>query len=249
MGHNRKKMAEYQARLKKEAKQPKQQKSTVILCIVLAVIAVALIVALVVTLVRRSSSTMEPAASNTLPTEFEEDPPVPEGTPRVVMKVKDYGTIVMELYPQYAPKTVARFVSYVKSGFYNGLTFHRCISGFMIQGGDPTGTGYGLSILPNVSGEFAENNFYDNKLLFDRGVIGLARSQDYDSGTSQFFICHASAHDLDGKYAAFGKVVEGMDVVDAIANCPKTSAQDASGAYYQPKEAIIIESMYLLEEK
>ena len=161
----------------------------------------------------------------------------------------DFDRFKLRFFPDEAPKAVYNFKLHAIQGYYDGLTFHRIVKNFMIQGGDPTGTGYGLSILPNVSGEFAENNFYDNKLLFDRGVIGLARSQDYDSGTSQFFICHASAHDLDGKYAAFGKVVEGMDVVDAIANCPKTSAQDASGAYYQPKEAIIIESMYLLEEK
>ncbi len=131
--------------------------------------------------------------------------------------------ICLELYPDLAPKTVENFVSLANEGFYDGLIFHRVIAGFMIQGGDPMGIGIGGSG-HNIVGEFAINGF-QNPISHKRGVISMARSQSYNSASSQFFICHADATFLDGQYAAFGKVTEGMNVVDEIASVP-TNAQD-----------------------
>jgi peptidyl-prolyl cis-trans isomerase B (cyclophilin B) len=131
---------------------------------------------------------------------------------------------MIELYPQYAPITVENFKNLVSQGFYNGLTFHRIMTGFMIQGGDPQGTGMGGSD-KNIKGEFSANGFAQNTLKHTRGVISMARSQDFDSASSQFFIMHQDYPSLDGQYAAFGKVTEGMDVVDKIASV-KTGAGD-----------------------
>ncbi len=129
----------------------------------------------------------------------------------------DNGDIIqLELYPDKAPKTVANFEKLVKEGFYDGLTFHRIIRGFMIQGGDPTGTGMG-GAKETIPGEFAANGFPQNDLRHVRGVISMARSQMPDSASSQFFIMHEDAPHLDGHYAAFGKVVSGMEAVDEIA--------------------------------
>ncbi|MHB8963993.1 MAG: peptidylprolyl isomerase [Saccharofermentanales bacterium] len=132
--------------------------------------------------------------------------------------MEDGGIIKLELYPEQAPATVANFVKLVGEGFYDGLIFHRVISGFMIQGGDPEGTGMGGSD-KTIKGEFADNGF-ENPISHDRGVISMARSNAYDSASSQFFIMHEDNEGLDGSYAAFGKVVEGMDVVDRIAATP-----------------------------
>ena len=123
-----------------------------------------------------------------------------------------------ELYPEIAPNTVNNFISLVQKGFYDGLIFHRVISGFMIQGGDPQGTGMGGS-KETVKGEFRVNGV-NNPLSHERGVISMARSQFYNSASSQFFICHADAKFLDGQYAAFGKVVQGIEEVDRIASTP-----------------------------
>ena len=128
------------------------------------------------------------------------------------------GVITLELYPEIAPKTVANFEKLAKEGFYDGLIFHRVIAGFMIQGGDPTGTGMGGS-KEKLEGEFAANGF-NNTLSHDRGVISMARSQSFNSASSQFFIMHEDGHFLDGQYAAFGKVVSGIEVVDEIASVP-----------------------------
>ena len=127
------------------------------------------------------------------------------------------GEIYLELYPEYAPETVANFVSLVEEGFYDGLTFHRIINGFMIQGGDPEGTGMGGSD-KTIKGEFASNGFTQNTLSHERGVISMARSQMPNSASSQFFIVHETSTYLDGNYAAFGVVTDGMDTVDEIAN-------------------------------
>lgn len=142
------------------------------------------------------------------------------GDVKDVKKVKitmdgDLGEIVLELYPSVAPVTVENFVKLVSEGFYDGLTFHRIISGFMIQGGDPLGNGMGGS-KNKIKGEFMQNGF-NNTLKHTRGVISMARSMMPDSASSQFFIMHEDAPHLDGAYAAFGKVVEGMDTVDKIA--------------------------------
>lgn len=124
-----------------------------------------------------------------------------------------------ELYPEIAPETVKNFVSLVEKGFYDGTIFHRVIPGFMIQGGDPTGTGTG-GPGHNIKGEFAANGF-ENNLLHDRGVLSMARSMHPDSAGSQFFIMVAKSPHLDGQYAAFGKVIEGMEAADTIVNAER----------------------------
>ena len=134
----------------------------------------------------------------------------------VQIEMENGGIIKIELDKDAAPVTAANFESLVKKGFYDGLIFHRVIKGFMIQGGDPTGTGCGGSG-ENIVGEFASNG-HQNPISHVRGVISMARSQNPNSASSQFFIMHADAFYLDGQYAAFGKVVEGMDVVDEIAD-------------------------------
>lgn len=136
--------------------------------------------------------------------------------PVVTMEMSNEGVVKVELYPEVAPQTVANFVSLAESGFYDGLIFHRVIPGFMIQGGDPQGTGAGGPGY-SISGEFTSNDF-DNLLTHKRGVISMARTQDPNSAGSQFFIMHKDSSHLDGDYAAFGEVIEGMETVDAIAN-------------------------------
>lgn len=128
------------------------------------------------------------------------------------------GTIRAELYPEIAPNTVNNFISLIQEGFYDGLIFHRVIEGFMIQGGDPDGLGTGGPGY-HIKGEFSQNGF-ENSLLHSAGVLSMARSQMPNSAGSQFFIMHRDAPHLDGAYAAFGKVIEGMDVVDKIATVP-----------------------------
>ncbi len=133
----------------------------------------------------------------------------------VVIDVKDYGSIEVELYDNLAPITVKNFVELVNDGFYDGLTFHRIMEGFMIQGGDPNGDGTGGSS-KTIKGEFKANGV-ENDLEHTRGVISMARANDYNSASSQFFIVQEDSPHLDGQYAAFGKVVNGMDIVDKIA--------------------------------
>lgn len=145
-----------------------------------------------------------------------------ETTNTVQIKMSDGGKIIVELDEKSAPLTVKNFQKLVAQHFYDGLVFHRVISGFMIQGGDPQGTGMGGS-KETVKGEFRANGV-NNPISHERGVISMARSQFYNSASSQFFICHADAKFLDGQYAAFGKVVEGMDVVDRIASVPTNRA-------------------------
>jgi len=135
--------------------------------------------------------------------------------PLVTMEMSNGGVVYIELYPEVAPNTVANFVSLVEKGFYDNLIFHRVIPEFMIQGGDPQGTGIGGPGY-SIAGEFTQNKF-DNLLEHKRGVISMARSQHPDSAGSQFFIMHKDAPHLNGAYAAFGEVIEGMDTVDAIA--------------------------------
>ena len=135
--------------------------------------------------------------------------------PIVTIEMENGGTIKLELYPEIAPESVNNFISLVKNGFYDGLIFHRVISGFMIQGGDPQGTGTGGPGY-SIRGEFTSNRFL-NQLKHTRGVLSMARTMDPNSAGSQFFIMHEDAPHLDGEYAAFGKVVEGMEAVDRIA--------------------------------
>ena len=156
----------------------------------------------------------------------------------VRLDVKEYGSIVLELDPSAAPITVANFKKLVSSGFYDGLTFHRIISGFMIQGGDPLGTGMGGSD-ETIKGEFSANG-WNNPIKHTRGVISMARSMNPDSASSQFFIVHKTSPHLDGQYAAFGYVIEGMDVVDAIA-AVKTNNND------KPLTDVVMERVYFVE--
>lgn len=155
------------------------------------------------------------------------------GNHHAVIDVKDYGVIKVELNADEAPITVTNFVKLAKDGFYDGLTYHRIINGFMIQGGDPEGNGTGGSD-ETIKGEFSANGV-DNVLKHTRGAISMARSQDYDSASSQFFIMHETNDSLDGQYAVFGYVYEGMDVVDKIAtSVPVTDNNGTVEAQNQP---------------
>lgn len=145
--------------------------------------------------------------------------------------MQDYGVITLKLEPEEAPVTTENFIKLAKDGFYDGLTFHRIIEGFMMQGGDPDGNGTGGSE-QTIEGEFS-NNGHDNSLSHTRGAVSMARSRDYNSASSQFFIVHEDSTFLDGEYAVFGYVTEGMDIVDEIC----TSAQPADGDGAIPPEA------------
>ena len=140
--------------------------------------------------------------------------------PIVTIEMENGGKMVAELYPDVAPNTVRNFISLAQSGFYNGRIFHRVIPGFMIQGGCPQGTGMGGPGY-SIKGEFARNGFRQNTLRHDRGVLSMARAVHPNSAGSQFFIMVEKAPHLDGDYAAFGKVIEGMDVADAIVNADR----------------------------
>ena len=151
----------------------------------------------------------------------------------------DNGAVIdIELYPEKAPKTVANFEKLVSEGFYDGLTFHRIIKGFMIQGGDPEGTGMG-GAKDKIPGEFASNGFPQNDIKHTRGVISMARSMAPNSASSQFFIMHKDAPHLDGSYAAFGKVVSGIEAVDEIASV-RTGFSD------RPVTPVVIKKMSII---
>lgn len=157
------------------------------------------------------------------------------GKYNVKIEVEKYGTITLELDADTAPITVTNFINLVKDGFYDGLTFHRIISGFMIQGGDPDGNGYGGSS-NKIKGEFASNGI-ENNISHKRGVISMARSTFPDSASSQFFIVQKDSTFLDGNYAAFGHVTSGMEVVDKIAE--NTKVEDENGTTLKENQPII----------
>jgi len=150
--------------------------------------------------------------------------------------IADYGLITIQLDQSVAPVTCANFVELAESGFYDGLTFHRIMAGFMMQGGDPAGNGSGGSD-NNIVGEFAANDF-ENNLSHKRGVVSMARAQDPNSASSQFFICHADSEFLDGQYAAFGVVTEGLDVVDAV--CENAEPVDNNGSILPEEQPVIV---------
>jgi len=168
---------------------------------------------------------------------------VPVASHRIEIDVQDYGTITAELYGNVAPMTVENFVSLANEGFYDGLTFHRIISGFMIQGGDPLGNGMGGSE-KRIKGEFSGNGV-PNPIAHERGVLSMARSSSPDSASSQFFIMHQAAPHLDGSYAAFGRVLTGMEIVDAI--CAQTPVTDYNGTVSRENQPVIT-SIRVLEE-
>ena len=155
--------------------------------------------------------------------------------PIATIVVKDYGTIEAELYPSKAPNTVNNFISLANSGFYDGLTFHRIIDGFMIQGGDPEGNGTGGPGY-SIAGEFSSNGYTENDLKHTDGVLSMARARSKDSAGSQFFIMVGDYNNLDGEYAAFGKVISGLDIV-------KNISKVATDNNDKPKKEVVIESI------
>ena len=157
------------------------------------------------------------------------------GKINIEIDVSDYGIIEVELDADEAPITVTNFVSLIKEGFYDGLTFHRVIDGFMIQGGDPSHDGTGGS-KETIKGEFAFNGV-NNKILHESGVISMARGDDYNSASSQFFIVHETSPHLDGKYAAFGHVTSGMSIVNEIAK--NTKVEDSNGTVLYENQPVI----------
>lgn len=159
----------------------------------------------------------------------------------VKIDVKDYGVIEVELDANEAPITVNNFIDLVKDGFYDGLTFHRVIDGFMIQGGDPSGTGFEGSG-KTIKGEFSANGI-NNSIKHVRGVISMARSNDYNSASSQFFIVQEDSSHLDGLYAGFGHVTGGMDIVDKIAK--NTKVEDNNGTVLKENQPVITKIEYI----
>jgi peptidyl-prolyl cis-trans isomerase B (cyclophilin B) len=155
--------------------------------------------------------------------------------PIVTITMENGHVMKAELYPEIAPNTVNNFISLVQKGFYNGTIFHRIIAGFMIQGGDPDGTGMGGPGY-SIKGEFSHNGF-KNDLKHSRGVLSMARSMSPDSAGSQFFIMHANAPHLDGEYAAFGHVTEGMEIVDKI--CAEAITTDGNGTVAPENQPVI----------
>ena len=164
--------------------------------------------------------------------------------PKIKIVVKDFGTMTAELYPDKAPKTVENFLGLVKSGFYTGLIFHRVISGFMIQGGGYN-EGFGETDAAAIKGEFAANGFPQNDLKHTRGVLSMARTNNPNSASSQFFIMHQNAPYLDRQYAGFGAVIEGIEVVDKIAAVPTGRMGWFDDV---PRVPVVIEKMEIIEE-
>ena len=173
-----------------------------------------------------------------------EDKKMIEENVKVLVEMENGEEFTLELYPEYAPQTVQNFVDLVTDGFYDGVGFHRVVDGFMAQGGDPEGTGMGGSGV-QIPGEFAANGFSQNTLSHTRGVISMARSQDPDSASSQFFICYDDASFLDGQYAAFGKVIEGMETVDGFLDVQRS--YNAMGEEASPVEPIVMKKVTIID--
>lgn len=202
--------------------QTEKKKSRLWLWLVIAAVCVAAVVTAVILLT--GGKTDDPST-----------PAVSAGKHHVEIELRDYGTITVELDADAAPITVENFLKLANEGFYDGLTFHRIMAGFMMQGGDPTGTGMGGSE-ETIKGEFSANGV-ENPLSHTRGAISMARSQAYDSASSQFFICHADSTFLDGNYACFGYVTDGMDVVDAV--CEAAEPTDNNGTIPADAQPVI----------
>lgn len=164
------------------------------------------------------------------------------GTHHVQIVIKDYGIISLELYADIAPITVSNFAKLVNENFYNGLTFHRIIDGFMIQGGDPLGNGTGGSN-EKIKGEFLRNGVQNN-ISHLRGTISMARANDFNSASSQFFIMQEDTPSLDGLYAAFGKVTGGIEIVDKI--CENTEVEDLNGTVLKENQPVI-EKIFMID--
>lgn len=164
---------------------------------------------------------------------------------KVRVEMESGETFVIELYPEYAPKTVENFIRLVNEGFYDGLMFHRVVDGFMAQGGSPNGDGIGGSGT-EIKGEFSSNGFTQNTLKHTKGVISMARGDSPDSASSQFFIMYDTIESLDGLYAAFGKVIEGMEVIEAFQQVERTI--NSFGEIAIPVEPLVMKTVEVIEE-
>ena len=204
---------------------------------IMIAVAAAAVVALIIGAIALGSGSSRTPANTTAPTAAPTEVPaiVPEASHWVEIEIAGYGTITAELYSNIAPITVANFVKLANEGFYSGLTFHRIIDGFMIQGGDPNGDGSGGSP-ESIKGEFNSNGVY-NPIKHERGVLSMARTYIPDSASSQFFIMHQNSPWLDGEYAAFGRVLTGIEIVDAI--CADTPVVDGNGTVLKNNQPVI----------
>ena len=223
------------------------KKSYIIIGIIVALVIVAIVCfAIYNNRIKDNTNTVEPTSQeennteqNIVSNEENEESEVNDmyssGTHHAQIVVKDYGTISLELYADIAPITVSNFAKLVNEGFYDGLTFHRIIKGFMIQGGDPLGNGTGGSD-ENIKGEFAMNGV-QNSISHVRGTISMARATSYNSASSQFFIMQEDTPSLDGQYAAFGKVTDGIEIVDKI--CEDTQVEDSNGTALKENQPVI----------
>ena len=223
------------------------KKSYIIIGIIVALVIVAIVCfAIYNNKIKDNTNTIEPTSQeennteqNIVNNEENEESEVNDmyssGTHHAQIVVKDYGTISLELYADIAPITVSNFAKLVNEGFYDGLTFHRIIEGFMIQGGDPLGNGTGGSD-ENIKGEFAMNGV-QNSISHVRGTISMARATSYNSASSQFFIMQEDTPSLDGQYAAFGKVTDGIEIVDKI--CEDTQVEDSNGTVLKENQPVI----------
>ena len=223
------------------------KKSYIIIGIIIALVIVAIVCfAIYNNRIKDNTNTVEPTSQeennteqNIVSNEENEESEVNDmyssGTHHAQIVVKDYGTISLELYADIAPITVSNFAKLVNDGFYDGLTFHRIIEGFMIQGGDPLGNGTGGSD-ENIKGEFAMNGV-QNSISHVRGTISMARATSYNSASSQFFIMQEDTPSLDGLYAAFGKVTDGIEIVDKI--CEDTQVEDSNGTVLKENQPVI----------
>ena len=223
------------------------KKSYIIIGIIVALVIVAIVCfAIYNNRIKDNTNTVEPTSQeennteqNIVSNEENEESEVNDmyssGTHHAQIVIKDYGTISLELYADIAPITVSNFAKLVNDGFYDGLTFHRIIEGFMIQGGDPLGNGTGGSD-ENIKGEFAMNGV-QNSISHVRGTISMARSTSYNSASSQFFIMQEDTPSLDGQYAAFGKVTDGIEIVDKI--CEDTQVEDSNGTVLKENQPVI----------
>lgn len=223
------------------------KKSYIIIGIIVALVIVAIVCfAIYNNRIKDNTNTIEPTSQeennteqNIVNNEENEESEVNDmyssGTHHAQIVIKDYGTISLELYADIAPITVSNFAKLVNDGFYDGLTFHRIIEGFMIQGGDPLGNGTGGSD-ENIKGEFAMNGV-QNSISHVRGTISMARATSYNSASSQFFIMQEDTPSLDGQYAAFGKVTDGIEIVDKI--CEDTQVEDSNGTVLKENQPVI----------
>lgn len=241
-------MAKSRQQLRQEMRKGKNKnKSTLWIWIVVTII-LALAIGVGAYFATRGGETQEPITQNQTATTsdviFDKEPKVSGEHDRVKFVMENGDEFIVELYPEYAPETAQNFINLVNDGFYDGLTFHRVVDGFMAQGGDPNGDGTGGSDKA-IKGEFVSNGFTQNTLSHQRGVISMARTNDPNSASSGFFICYDDASFLDGDYAAFGKVIEGMEVVDKFLEVEREL--NSLNEVATPKTPIVIKSANIIK--